>query len=160
MRIYPTPRLLIILALSVLVALGVGIYAPGLWAWAPLAAALLFVAALLDGMFAPVGAGLTFTLKPPAVLGVGRTVDVPFEARFTKWRQPGIIELRLGLHRLLLGSTYERRLAREQDAFHGILHLKAMARGVAISKPLMSAGRDFSVWSMSRRASRSISRLS
>ena len=129
MPIYPTPRLLILLALSVLAALGIGIFAPGLWAWVPLAAALLFVAALLDGMFAPVGAGLTFTIRPPAVLGVGRVVDVPFEARFTKWRQPANIELRLGLHRLLRASTYERRLARQDGAFHGTLNLKAMARG-------------------------------
>jgi uncharacterized protein (DUF58 family) len=129
MNIYPTPRLLVLLALSVLVALGVGIFAPGVWAWVPLVAALCFVAALLDGMFAPVGEGLTFQITPPGTMGVGRTVEVPFTARFTRWRQPGDIELRLGLGRVLAASDYARKLVRHEGAFSGTLNLKATARG-------------------------------
>ena len=129
MNIYPTPRLLVLLALSVLVALGVGIFAPGVWAWVPLVAALFFVAALLDGMFAPVGEGLIFDIAPPATLGVGRTVEVPFTARFTRWRQPSVIELRLGLGRVLAASDYARKLARHEGVFSGTLKLKGTARG-------------------------------
>ncbi|ESQ89472.1 DUF58 domain-containing protein [Asticcacaulis benevestitus] len=129
MNIYPTPRLLVLLALSVPVALGVGIFAPGVWAWVPLVAGLCFVAALLDGLFAPVGEGLTFQMSAPETLGVGRTVEVPFTARFTRWRQPGLIELRLGLGRVLAASEYPRRLVRQDGAFGGTLSLKATARG-------------------------------
>jgi len=129
MPISPTPRLLTLLALSVLIALGVGIFAPGAWAWVPLLASLLFVLAVLDGLFAPVAQGLVFSLKVPKVLGVGRVVDVPFEARFTKWRQPGLIDLRLGLNSVLAGSTYDNRLTRAQGGFQGQLKLRAKARG-------------------------------
>ncbi|MDV6330986.1 DUF58 domain-containing protein [Asticcacaulis sp. 201] len=130
MPIYPTPRLLVLLGLSVIVALGVGIFAPGVWVWVPLVALLLFVLALLDGVFAPVGQGIVIDLKAPPVLGVGRTCDVPFSVRFTKWRQPAVIELRLGLHPRLAASVYDRRLARDGEVFHGHLRLTADARGV------------------------------
>lgn len=130
MSIYPTPRLLIILGLGIPLAIGAGLYAPALWAWVPLVMALLFVVAVLDGFFAPVGQGLEFDIKLPKSIGVGRDQALPFTARFTKWRQPGRIELRLGLNPLLAASPYDRHLQRDADkTFHGTLTLRARARG-------------------------------
>lgn len=130
MSIYPTPRLLALLALGVPIAIGVGLYAPGVWAWVPLVMALLFVLALLDGFFAPVGQALSFDLKLPKSLGVGREQAVAFTAHFNRWRNPGSLELRLGLNRLLAASVYDRYIRRSDDgAFHGTLKLMAAGRG-------------------------------
>ncbi|ESQ88859.1 hypothetical protein ABAC460_13850 [Asticcacaulis sp. AC460] len=130
MSFYPTPRLLALLALGVPIAIGVGMYAPHVWMWTPLVMALLFVLAVLDGVFAPVAQALGFHLVLPKSLGVGRPYEVPFVARFSAWRLPGRLELRLGLNRLLAGSTYDRKLDKHDDkGFHGTLTLKAAARG-------------------------------
>lgn len=130
MTVYPTPRLLTLLALGVPVAIGVGLYAPQAWAWLPLVMALMFVAALLDAAFAPVGQALSFTLTLPKALGVGRDHDAAFTARFKAWRVPSRLELRLGLNPLLAGSTYDRVLDRDDDqGFHGTLKLLPQARG-------------------------------
>ena len=133
MSIYPTSRLLAMLALGVPIAIGVGLYAPGAWAWVPLIMGMLFIVALLDGFFAPVGQALTFDIVLPKTLGIGRQRDVTFTARFNKWRRPGGIELRLGLNRLLAGSSYDRKLKQGDDqAFHGTLKLTAAARGAGL----------------------------
>lgn len=130
MPIYPTPRLLVLLGLSLPAAIGVGLYAPAAWPWVPIAMVALFVLAILDGMFAPVGQGLGVDLKLPRAMGVGREADVPFTLTFAHWRRPGRVELSLGLHRLLAGSTYDQTLALGQDkVFHGTLHVRARARG-------------------------------
>jgi len=129
--IYPTPRLLVALSLGVPAAVGVALYAPAAWPWAPLVMALLFILAVLDGMFAPVGQGLRVDLLLPKAIGVGREHTVPFTVRFTKWRQPRRIELRLGLNPLLADAVYTRAMERQEDkAFHGALTLKPRARGL------------------------------
>ncbi|WP_040308767.1 DUF58 domain-containing protein [Asticcacaulis biprosthecium] len=130
MSIYPTPRLLALLALGVPGAIGIGLFAPQVWAWVPLVTTLLFVLAVLDGVFAPVAQGLSFHLVLPKTLGVGSERDVAFVARFSAWRLPRRLELRLGLNRLLAGSVYDRKLEKADDkGFHGKLKLKAVARG-------------------------------
>ncbi len=130
MSIYPTPRLLIWLGLGVPVAVGAGLYAPHLWTWVPLVMALLFVLALLDGFFAPVGEGLVIDLNAPHSLGVGRASEIDFCVRFTKWRKPSRVEIRLHLNRVLAASTYSRMLIREEDdRFTGHLTLLARTRG-------------------------------
>jgi uncharacterized protein (DUF58 family) len=129
--IFPTARLLIILGLGLPAAIGIAMYAPAAWAWVPLVMVLLFVLAVLDGFFAPVGQGLKFDIALPKSIGIGREHTLPFTARFTKWRQPQRIELRLGLNPLLADAVYTRRMEREEDkAFHGALTLKAKARGL------------------------------
>ncbi len=130
MPIYPTPRLLTLLGLMVFVAIGAGLYAPQLWVYVPLAALLLFVLAVLDGAFAPVGEGLKIDLALPREMGIGRSQDIPFSLRFTRWRQPAKIEVRLGLNPLLATSVYDRVMTRGADKyFPGLLTLKAVARG-------------------------------
>ncbi len=130
MAIYPTPRLLILLGLGLPVSIAVSLLAPPVWPWVPLIMAGLFVLAVLDGFFAPVGLALTFDLRLPKAMGVGRAQAVPFTLRFNRWRQPGRIELRLGLNPLLLESAYDRVITRSEDkSFHGTLNLKARARG-------------------------------
>ncbi len=130
MSIYPTPRLLVLLGLGLPVSIAVGLFAPYLWAWVPLVLAALFVLAVLDGFFAPVGLTLTFDLSLPKAIGVGRDYDIAFVIRFNRWRQPGRVELRLGLNPLLAASTYDREMKPQDDkAFRGMLHLKATARG-------------------------------
>jgi uncharacterized protein (DUF58 family) len=129
--IYPTSRLLVILGLGLPVAIGTAMYAPAAWAWVPLVMVLLFVLAVLDGFFAPVGQGLKFDILLPKSIGIGREHTVPFTARFTKWRQPQRIELRLGLNPLLADTGYTRLMTRQEDkAFHGALTLKPKARGL------------------------------
>ena len=130
MPIYPTPRLLIILGLGIPAAIGVALYVPSAWPWVPLIMALMFVLAILDGFFAPVGQGVTFEVTFPKSMGVGREQTQAFSLRFTKWRQPQRIELRLGLNPLLAASSYDRHIDRGADsAFRGMLTLKARARG-------------------------------
>ncbi len=130
MSIYPAPRLLVLLGLGLPAAIAAGMYAPHAWMWVPLAMALLFMLAVLDGMFAPVGQGLVVTLKLPRTVGVGREREVPFTLRFPHWRQPGRVELRLGLNRVLTASDYDRAPARNEDkTFTGTLRLKAKTRG-------------------------------
>ena len=130
MSIYPTARLLALLALGVPIAIGVGLYAPLAWAWVPLVMAVLFLLALIDGFFAPVGMALSFDILLPKTQGVGRERDVTFTARFSRGGRPALLELRLGLNRLLAGCAYDRRLPQGDDkAFHGTLTLLATARG-------------------------------
>ena len=130
MSIYPTPRLLVLLALGLPVSIAVSLLAAPAWPWVPLILAGLFVLALLDGFFAPVGLTLSFDLKLPKAVGVGRDYAFPFTIRFNRWRQPDGVELRLGLNPILAASTYDRTLTRDEDkAFRGTLHLKAQSRG-------------------------------
>lgn len=129
MSIYPTTRLLVLLGLGLPAAIGVGIYAPQVWPWVPLSVLIIFVLALLDGLFAPVGQGLDLSLRLPKSLGVGRSRDVPFVLRFKHQRRPGVIEVRFGLNRVLAPSTWTQTPVREEDGFHGTLHLDARTRG-------------------------------
>ena len=130
MSIYPTPRLLVLLALGLPVSIAVSLLAAPAWPWVPLVLAGLFVLALLDGFFAPVGLTMSFDLNLPKAIGVGRDHDVAFTIRFNRWRQPERVELRLGLNPILAMSTYDRDLKRQDDtSFRGMLHLKAQARG-------------------------------
>ncbi|MDI7776509.1 DUF58 domain-containing protein [Asticcacaulis sp. EMRT-3] len=132
MAFSPAPRLLVLSGLCVPAAIGVGLYAPGVWPYVVLAAVLLFAAALLDGMFAPVGQGLDMALKLPPTLDLGREADIPFTLDFTRWRKPARLELRLGLDARLQASSYDRALMRGEDGrFHGSLRLKALTRGKA-----------------------------
>ncbi len=129
MSIYPTPRLLVLLGLGLPAAIGIGLYAPQAWPWVPVVMAAVFVLALLDGLFAPVGQGLKFELRLPRSIGVGRDAPMPFAIRFN-WRVPARIELRLGLNRVLAASTYDQAPARDADkAFRGMLNLHARTRG-------------------------------
>lgn len=129
MSIYPTPRLLVLLGLGLPCAIGVGLYAPQAWPWVPVAMVALFILALLDGLFAPVGQGLKVDLRLPKSVGVGRDLPVPFAIRFN-WRVPSRVELRFGLNRVLAASTYDRRLSRGEDrAFRGALTVHARTRG-------------------------------
>jgi uncharacterized protein (DUF58 family) len=129
MSIYPATRLLVLLGLGLPAAIGVGLYAPQAWPWVPVAMAALFVLALIDGLFAPVGQGLKVELRLPKTVGVGRDLPVPFTVRFG-WRVPGRIELRLGLNRVLAASTYEPTPARNADkSFQGVLTVHARTRG-------------------------------
>ncbi|HVZ29284.1 MAG TPA: DUF58 domain-containing protein [Asticcacaulis sp.] len=131
MSIYPAPRLLVLLGLGLPAAIVVGLYAPQAWPWVPLALVAVFVLAVLDGLFAPVGNGLDVKMRVPRSIGVGRDAEVPFALRFTRWRSPGKVELRLGLNRLLTRSTYDTRPAPQGDGgFAGTLHLKTVARGL------------------------------
>ncbi len=131
MPIYPAPRLLVLLGLGLPVAIAVGLYAPAAWPWVPLVLAGLFVLAILDGVFAPVGNGLDIRMRLPRSVGVGRDADVPLSVRFAHGRRPGRIELRLGLDKLLAASTYDRKPERGEDGvFIGTLHLKTRARGL------------------------------
>jgi uncharacterized protein (DUF58 family) len=131
MSIYPAPRLLVLLGLGLPTAILVGLYAPHAWPWVPLLLAVLFVLAVLDGVFAPVGLGLEMRMRLPRGVGVGRDAEVPFRLQFTGRRAPGQVELRLGLNRLLAGSTYDTRPEPGDDrSFSGTLTLKPWARGV------------------------------
>ncbi len=130
MSIYPAPRLLVLLGLGLPCAIGVGLYLPHAWPWVPIVLAALFVAALFDGLFAPVGQGMQVHVALPRSLGVGRDYDAAVTIRFTAWRQPGRIELRLGLNRVLAASTCDRVFDVADDkAFHGLLHVHAKTRG-------------------------------
>ena len=130
MSIYPTPRLLILLGLGFPCAIAVGVFAASAWAWVPVGLVAMFVLAVLDGVFAPAGIALSFDISLPKSAGLGREHDIAFSARFNRWRQPARIELRLGLNALLAGSSYDRALTRGQDdRFHGVLRLRAQARG-------------------------------
>ena len=130
MSIYPTPRLLVLLGLGLPAAVLVGLFAATWWLWVPVTLAALFVLAIIDGFFAPVGQALSFDVSLPKAVGVGRDYELPFTLRFNRWRQPKAIELRLGLNPLLARSTYDRALGRDTDkAFRGTLNLKATARG-------------------------------
>ena len=129
MTLSPTPRLLVMLGLGLPVAIAVGILAPAAWPWVPLAMVVVCVLALFDGVLAPLGKGITVKLALPRSLGVGRNADAGIEVRFAG-RAPGRIELRLGLNRVLAGSTYDRSLPRDDDrAFRGSLHVHAKTRG-------------------------------
>ena len=129
MRLSPTPRLLVILGLGLPVAIAVGILAPAAWPWVPLAMVVVCVAALFDGVLAPLGQGLEVKLGLPRSLGIGRNADAGIEVKF-RGRAPGRIELRLGLNRVLAGSTYDRSLASDGDhTFRGLLHVHAKTRG-------------------------------
>ncbi len=133
MSIYPSTRLLVLLGLGLPCAIGVGLYAPQAWPWVPIAMAAVFILALIDGLFAPVGQGLKVELRLPKSVGVGRDAPVPFVVRFG-WRVPGRVEVRLGLNRVLAASTYDRTPARDRardagKAFHGVLTVHARTRG-------------------------------
>jgi uncharacterized protein (DUF58 family) len=131
MSFYPAPRLLVLLGLGLPAAIVVGLYAPHAWPWVPLVLAALFVLAVLDGVFAPVGIGLEVHMRLPRSIGVGRETGVPFSLRFTRGRAPGKVELRLGLNRLLARSTYDTAPEPDGDkAFTGTLTFKTVARGL------------------------------
>ena len=134
MTLSPTPRLIILLGLGLPVAIVVGIVAPSAWPWVPLAMLVVCLAALFDGVLAPLGKGLAVKLALPRSLGIGRNADAGIEVRFgtpdQKGRAPRRIELRLGLNRVLAGSTYDRQMAQDDDhAFRGRLHVHAKTRG-------------------------------
>ncbi|MBW8733416.1 MAG: DUF58 domain-containing protein, partial [Asticcacaulis sp.] len=129
MTITPAPRLLVLLGLGLPAAIGVGLYAPQAWPWVPVAMLALFVVAVLDGLFAPVGQGLKLDLRLPKSVGVGRDLPLPFVLRFHS-RTPNRVELRLGLNRVLAASTYDRLLPRDADrGFSGVLNVHARTRG-------------------------------
>lgn len=131
MPIYPAPRLLVLLGLGLPAAILVGLFAPAAWPWVPVVLAGLFVLAVLDGVFAPVGTGLDVKIRLPRSIGVGRDAEVPLSVRFAHGRTPGRIELRLSLDRLLAASTYDGKPAHAEDGtFQGTLHLKTRARGL------------------------------
>jgi len=129
MPVYPTPRLLVLLILGVFAAIGVGLLAPALWPWVPLAMLVLLLLGLVDAVFAPAGDGLMLDLKLPKSIGVGRDRGVPFVLRFTRWRQPGTLELRAATNAVLRESDYPRALRRDDKTFNGTLTLKSRARG-------------------------------
>lgn len=129
MPFYPTARLLVLLILGVPVAIGVGILAPALWPWVPVALVALLLLALLDSVFAPAGAALVLDIKLPKTLGVGRDRDVPFSLRFNQWAQPGQLELRFAVNTLLANSRYPRVLDRLDGQFAGTLTLASQTRG-------------------------------
>jgi len=129
MPVYPTPRLLVLLILGVFAAIGVGLIAPGLWPWVPLVMLGLLLLCLFDAVFAPAGDSLVLDLKLPRTIGVGRDREVPFALRFTRWRQPGGVELRTATNAVLAGSDYPRALHLDDKRFKGTLTLKSRTRG-------------------------------
>lgn len=129
MSISPTTRLLVLLGLGLPAAIAVGLFASHAWPWVPIVLLAIFVLAVLDGVFAPVGQGLAVVMRLPRRLGVGRPADVDFAVRFSQSRQPAKVEVRLGLNTVLAASSYERSLTRSQDGFKGRLHLNARTRG-------------------------------
>lgn len=135
MPIYPAPRLLVLLGLCLPATIVAGLYAPQAWPWVPLIGVALFVLAVLDAAFAPVGSGLDVRIRLPRSAGVGRDTETRFSLRFTRGRAPGKVELRLGLNRLLARSTYDTEPAPQTDnngdrTFAGTLRLKTVARGL------------------------------
>jgi uncharacterized protein (DUF58 family) len=130
LSISPTTRLLVLLGLGLPAAIAVGLFAPHAWPWVPIVLLAIFVLAVLDGVFAPVGQGLIVDLRLPRRLGVGRAAEVAFTVRFPQSRQPAKVEVRLGLNTVLAASTYDRVLERTTDkGFSGRLHLNARTRG-------------------------------
>ena len=129
MPVYPTPRLLVLLILGVFAAIGVGLLAPAMWAWVPLAMVAVLALGLVDAVFAPAGDSLVLDVTLPKTIGVGRDRTVPFTLHFTRWRQPGVVELRAETNAVLAGSAYERVLRRSDSRFNGTLTLKSRTRG-------------------------------
>lgn len=129
MSISPTTRLLVLLALGLPAAIVVGLFASQAWPWVPIVLLAIFVLAVLDGVFAPVGQGLAVVMRLPRRLGVGRPAEVDFAVRFSQSRQPAKVEVRLGLNTVLAASSYDRSLTRSPDGFKGRLHLDARTRG-------------------------------
>lgn len=129
LSISPTTRLLVLLALGLPAAIAVGLFAPHAWPWVPVVLLAMFVLAVLDGVFAPVGQGLQIVMRLPRTVGVGRAVSVPFSLRFTQSRQPARLELRLGMNTILARSEYDRTLDKTAEGFIGRLHLNAWTRG-------------------------------
>ncbi len=129
MPVYPTPRLLVLLILGVFAAIGVGLIAPGLSPWVPLVMLGVLLLCLFDAVFAPAGDSLVLDLKLPRTIGVGRDREVPFALRFTRWRQPGGVELRAATNAVLARSDYPRALHRDDKSFNGTLTLKSRTRG-------------------------------
>jgi len=131
MSFSPAPRLLILTGLSLPAAVVLALYASDAWPWAPLAAAFLFLLALLDAAFAPVGQGLSLDLRPPSFLDLGREAQVPARLTF-RGRAPGRLDLRFELDARLAGAVDERSLVRAPDGrFSVVLRLKAVTRGPA-----------------------------
>lgn len=128
MSISPTARLLVLLGLGLPAAIVVGLFAPDAWPWVPVVLLFIFVLAVLDGVFAPVGQGLRIVISLPRTIGVGRPFDLPFSIRFDTGRAPARAELRMGLNTVLAASTYDRALTRAED-FKGCLRLDARTRG-------------------------------
>lgn len=129
MSISPTTRLLVLLGLGLPAAIAVGLVAPHAWPWVPVVLLAVFILAVLDGVFAPVGQGLQIVMRLPRTVGVGRTISVPFSLRFMQARQPTRLELRLGMNTILAGSRYDRTLDKTEGGFSGQLHLDARTRG-------------------------------
>ena len=129
MPVYPTPRLLVLLILGVFAAIGVGLLAPAMWPWVPLIMLALLLLALVDAVFAPAGDSLVLDVKLPRTIGVGRDRSVPFTLHFTRWRQPGALELRAETNAVLAGSDYQRVLRCDDKRFSGTLTLKSRTRG-------------------------------
>ncbi len=129
MPLYPTPRLLVLLILGVFAAIGVGLLAPALWPWVPVAMLGVLLLSLVDAVFAPAGDSLMLDLRLPRAIGVGRDRTVPFALRFTRWRQPGRVELRTATNGVLADTGYPRVLHRNSAAFAGDLTLKSRTRG-------------------------------
>ncbi|MGN6423594.1 MAG: DUF58 domain-containing protein [Asticcacaulis sp.] len=131
MAFSPAPRLLVLLGLSVPAALAVGVYAPDVWPWVPLAALVLIAFAVLDAAFAPVGQGINVSLHAPPFLDLGREQETPLVVSF-KGYAPQSMMLRLDLDARLAGSAYNQMLTRDADGrFASVLRLKAMTRGPA-----------------------------
>ncbi len=130
MSISPTTRLLVLLGLGLPAAIAVGLFVPHAWPWVPVALLAVFVLAVLDGVFAPVGQGLQIIMRLPRSVGVGRSVAVPFAIRFAQARQPARVELRLGFNTILAGSSYDQSLSKAPGGgFDGSLHIDARTRG-------------------------------
>ena len=120
MTLSPTPRLLVLLGLGLPAAIAVGILAPAAWPWVPLAMVVVCVAALFDGVLAPLGQGLEVKLGLPRSLGIGRNADAGIEVKF-RGRVPGRIELRLGLNRVLLSPAAEIEGLSVDSGLQGLL---------------------------------------
>lgn len=130
MSISPTTRFLVLLGFGFPAAIAVGLLAPQAWPWVPITVLAIFILAVLDGVFAPVGQGLQVVMRLPRTLGVGRPAQVSFAVRFAASRQPARVELRLGMNAILRASTYDKRLEKAaEDGFTGRLHLNARTRG-------------------------------
>jgi uncharacterized protein (DUF58 family) len=129
LRIYPTARAILLMALGAPLALGLALVAPRLWllgpAWMALVVALLF----LDALLAPGRRTMQLTLTGPGSLASGATWGAVFEAGFPRGVAPRAVEFAVDLNDRLEASPASGR-ARVQDRQAGLrFDLTALRRG-------------------------------